>query len=135
MKRLLWIVFVLVMWPAVAFAQEKQEELPKRQANFAWEKNEKTGVTVLKASFSFRDVVDKSIQEKLVSGLPITIAMRAYVLKEGASDPIALAVRTCVVKYDLWDEVYSLKISGPGGRRRRGGAEARWCAPSVCGGA
>ena len=104
-----------MLWPAVAFAEEKQEELPKRQANFAWEKNEKTGVTILKASFSFRDVVDKAIQEKLVSGLSVTIAMRAYVLKEGATDPIALAVRTCTVTYDLWDEVYRLKISGPGG--------------------
>lgn len=104
--------------PSAARADDppKQEELPRRQANFAWEKQEKGGV-LLRASFSFRDVVEKSISDKLASGLPTVIAMRAYVLREGEADPIALAVRTCRVVYDLWDEVYRLKISGPGGER------------------
>jgi hypothetical protein len=105
--------------PAVARADDppKQEELPRRAANFAWEKQEKTGTTLLRASFSYRDVVDKSVTDKLASGLPTVIAMRAYVLREGETNPIALAVRTCRVVYDLWDEVYRLKITSPGGER------------------
>lgn len=94
----------------------KQEELPRRQANFAWERQEKGGA-LLRASFSFRDVVDRSVADKLASGLPTVIAIRAYVLREGDSSPVALAVRTCRIVYDLWDEVYRLKISGPGGER------------------
>jgi hypothetical protein len=94
----------------------KQEELPRRKVNFAWDKTEKSG-TLLRASFSFRDVIDKTMSEKLASGLPTVIAMRAYVLREGDANPVALAVRTCRVVYDLWDEVYRLKISGPGGER------------------
>jgi hypothetical protein len=124
MKRRLLALSVLVavaigIAPAPARADDppKQEELPKRQANFAWEKQEKTGGVLLRASFSFRDVVDKSVADKLASGLPTVIAMRAYVLREGESNPVALAVRTCRVVYDLWDEVYRLKISGPGGER------------------
>ncbi len=102
-----------------ARAQEeetKQEELPRRQANFAWEKT-KAGGTRLRASFSYKDVVDKTVAQKLTSGLPTVIAMRAYVLREGEANPVALAVRTCRVVYDLWDEIYRLKISGPGGER------------------
>ena len=95
----------------------KQEELPRRQANFTWDKNDKTGQSLLKASFSYRDVIDKVMAEKLASGLPTVIAMRAYVLREGEANPIALAVRTCRVVFDLWDEVYRLKVSGPGGER------------------
>jgi hypothetical protein len=95
----------------------KQEELPRRQANYAWEKNEKTNQTILKASFSFKDVIDKGLADKLGSGLPTVIAMRAYVLREGEPNPVALAVRTCRVVYDLWDEVYRLKISVTGGER------------------
>jgi hypothetical protein len=94
----------------------KQEELPRRQANFAWEKT-KAGKTLLRASFSYKDVVDKAVAQKLASGLPTVLAMRAYVLREGEDSPIALAVRTCRVVYDLWDEVYRLKISSPGGDR------------------
>lgn len=94
----------------------KQEALPRRQANFAWDKLEK-GPTLLRASFSFRDAIDKPMASKLASGLPTVIAMRAYVLREGEDTPVALAVRTCRVVFDLWDEVYRLKISGPGGER------------------
>jgi hypothetical protein len=100
----------------------KQEELPRRAANFAWDKDKDKDKkdkppTLLRASFSFRDVIDKAMAEKLASGLPTVIAMRAYVLREGEADPVALAVRTCRVVFDLWDEVYRLKISGPGGER------------------
>jgi len=105
--------------PASALADDppKQEELPRRQANFVWDKNEKSGQTLLRASFSYRDVIDKGTAEKLASGLPTVVAMRAYVLREGEANPVALAVRTCRVVYDLWDEVYRLKISSPGGER------------------
>jgi hypothetical protein len=106
--------------PRAARAEDdppKQEELPRRQANFAWEKTPKGGPIRLRASFSFKDVVDRRVAQKLASGLPTVLAMRAYVLREGEENPIALAVRTCRVVYDLWDEVYRLKISGPGGER------------------
>ena len=38
--------------------------LPTRRASFAWDN------TLLRAGFSFRDVVDKPLAEKLSSGLP-----------------------------------------------------------------
>lgn len=120
-----------VIAPAEARAEDppKQEALPRRQANFAWDKPDAGGgtggqsppgskvPTLLRASFSFRDVIDRPMADKLASGLPTVIAMRAYVLREGEADPVALAVRTCRVVFDLWDEVYRLKISGPGGER------------------
>jgi hypothetical protein len=86
-------------------------DLPRRQANFAWDK------TLLRASFSYRDVMDPQLSQKLSSGLPTVIAMRAYVLRDGEAAPIALAVRTCRVVYDLWDEVYRIRVTGPGGER------------------
>lgn len=102
-----------------AFADDppKQEELPRRQANFSNETNDKTGQTLLRASFSYRDIIDKPMAEKLASGLPTVVAMRAYLLREGEPNPIALAVRTCRITYDLWDEVYRLKITAFGGER------------------
>jgi len=86
-------------------------DLPRRTANFAWEN------TLLRASFSYRDVIDPMLSGKLASGLPTVIAMRAYVLRDGETAPIALAVRTCRVVYDLWDEVYRVRLTGPGGER------------------
>ena len=122
MKRALALLaFMAAVVPETsAYAADdppKQEELPRRQANFVWDKNEKTGQTLLKTSFSYRDVIDKALSDKLASGLPTVIAMRAYVLREGETNPIALAVRTCRVSFDLWEEVYRLKITSAGGER------------------
>jgi hypothetical protein len=85
--------------------------LQLRHANFAWEKD------LLRASFSFRDIADRDIGQKLSSGLPSVLVMRAYVFEEGRTEPVALAARTCSVVYDLWDEVYRVKLSDPGGER------------------
>lgn len=114
------VAFALgVLSPRTALADDepKPAELPRRQANFTWEKNDRTQQVLLRASFSYRDVIDKSMVDKLASGLPTVIAMRAYVLREGEANPIALAVRTCRVVYDLWDEVYRLKVTSAGGER------------------
>ena len=117
----LFVLAALAAMPTFALAQappepEKAAQLAQRQATYTWEKQEK-GPDLLLASFSFVDIVDAPIRQKLSSGLPSTIVMRAYVLREGEADPVALAARTCRVAYDLWDEVYRLKISGPGGER------------------
>ena len=80
--------------------------LPARQANYAWDND------LLRASFSYRDVLgEPSLLKKLSSGLPMVIAMRAYVYPQGQDLPVELAPRVCRVVYDLWDEVYRVHVS------------------------
>jgi len=83
--------------------------LPPRQANYAWDGD------LLRASFSYRDVLTDhpDLVKKLSSGLPMVIAMRAYVYREGDVAPLALTTRVCRVVYDLWDEVYRVHLSEP----------------------
>jgi len=85
--------------------------LALRQANYAWDQN------LLRASFSYRDVVDPAFLKRLASGLYTVIVMRAYVYKEGEDTPVALAPRVCRVNYDVWDEVYKVHLSEPGHER------------------
>lgn len=116
-----WALLGVAAIPEGAQAQEKPPsaavpptapaDLPSRQANYAWDKQ------LLRASFSFRDVMTPALNQKLASGLPTVIAMRAYVLETGEDTPKALAVRSCRIVYDLWDEVYRVKVTGPGGER------------------
>ena len=93
MKRLRsgGLVLALAMWPLAALAQQQPPQpasLPERQANYAWDKD------LLRASFSYRDVLaDPALARKLSSGLPMVIAMRAYVYEEGQDKPLALAPR------------------------------------------
>ncbi len=111
---LLALALALGLVPRVASADDPPvaaAKLPSRQANYAWDHG------LLRASFSYRDVMDASLTSKLSSGLPTVIAMRAYVFPEGSDVPVGLSVRTCRVVYDLWDEVYRIKLTGPGGER------------------
>ncbi len=118
-----WLFVAAIAPPSIARADEpagapaKPSTLPERQANFAWVKVAAPGgapvKTVLHASFSFRDAADAHILAKLSSGLPTVVAMRAYVIPQGQTEPVALAVRSCRVVYDLWDEVYRIKITSP----------------------
>ena len=102
------IILVVSLFASDALAQQQPPSpatLPSRQANYAWDK------TMLRASFSYRDAIDAQIAPKIDSGLWNDVAMRAYVFKVGDATPVALAVRTCKVIYDLWQEVYRVKIT------------------------
>ena len=107
----------LVVAPGDARAQDppqpQPQSLPTRQATFSWDKDNK----ILRASFAYRDVVDADVAKKLSSGLATVIALRAYIPRDGSDTPVGLAVRTCRVVYDLWDEVYRIRVSGPGEER------------------
>jgi hypothetical protein len=87
---------------------EHPAALTPRQANYAWDRD------LLRASFSYRDVLsDAPLVQKLSSGLPMVVAMRAYLYREGEDVPVALAARVCRVVYDLWDEVYRIHLIEP----------------------
>jgi hypothetical protein len=110
------LAFAVVMTPPtvhaqrVAAAQEPAHPaaLPPRQANYAWDRD------LLRASFSYRDVLsDPALVQKLSSGLPMVVAMRAYIYREGEDIPVALTARVCRVVYDLWDEVYRIHLIEP----------------------
>jgi hypothetical protein len=82
-------------------------QLAQRPANFAWDK------TLLRASFSYSDVLTPLLRTKLSNGLSNVLVMRAYLFETGATSPAALAAKTCNVSYDVWDEVYRVKVTTP----------------------
>ncbi len=116
--------------PPLALAQTTPSaapaDLPMRRATFAWDQN------LLRASFSFPDILDPAVRQKLSNGPASTIAMRALFFREGEKTPVAIAVQTCVVSYDLWEDVYQVRFTDASGTTQRpvanlGGVE-RWCA-------
>jgi hypothetical protein len=117
MKR--WSVVVLIVATVLAARSALAQQQPTnpaalspRQANYAWDRD------LLRASFSYRDVLaDPGLTNKLSNGLRMVIAMRAYLYREGEDSPVALAVRTCDVAYDLWEEVYRVHVDDPEGKR------------------
>lgn len=95
-----------------AAAPQAPRKLPRRAATFEAYR----GWVVMTAAF--RDVIDRRIRAKLLSGLPTSIAARAYLFPQGGQQPVALSAKTCRVVFDLWDEVFRIDLR-QGGRRRR----------------
>jgi hypothetical protein len=97
-------------YTAVAFAvllvcgTVRAQEVPQRRLGVSWDDG------APRLTFSARDLVNREAREKLESGLPQTIAMRIYAYRDGASDPLAITVRSCRVVYDLWEEVYRVQV-------------------------
>jgi hypothetical protein len=85
--------------------------VPKTAA-FAWSGGQ------LRMSVTYREVLDGPLQGKVLSGLPTTVVLRAYVFEEGGSSPIALSIKTCRVTYDVWNEVFKVELSQTGSAPR-----------------
>jgi hypothetical protein len=112
-RALLPICAALASLPRPSRAQEKPPKtpaaLPARPAQVTREKG------VVELTVSFRDAVDAEIAKKLASGLPTVVTMRGYVFREGGGAPVALTAKSCRVVYDLWDEVFRIQLTQPGG--------------------
>jgi hypothetical protein len=94
--------------PPAATQPANPGALPQRLANYTMDGN------LLRASFSYRDVLaDPVLLKKLSGGLNMVIAMRAYVYPDGQDMPIQLAPRVCKVTYELWEDAYRIHISDP----------------------
>ncbi len=110
-------LFVSVFLALTAWTTPLSAEPPKTPATLPTRNGDVSldGKHVL-LGVSFRDIVDAEISKKLASGLPTVIVLRAWLFRDGGNDPIAMTAKTCKIVYDLWDEVYKLQITQPGGQ-------------------
>ncbi|MBP6633235.1 MAG: hypothetical protein KBG28_03210 [Kofleriaceae bacterium] len=60
---------------------------------------------------------DSTAYDALDSGFPTTIVIRLWVYPKGKSSPVGFQLLQRRAVYDLWDEVYAVRLDGPGGRR------------------
>jgi len=109
-KRLLTILFALYGFFASA-PSSAEEDAPERRAAFA---DDGRLVTV---TVSYPDLFDAALAERVDSGFAMNLVARAYLFREGAARPEALALRTFRVAYDLWDEVYLVEERDDAGAR------------------
>lgn len=107
-----WLVVAPAEAQSAPPAPTAPRKLPTRAAKFesyrGW-----VAMTV-----AWRDVIDRRIRGKLLSGLPTMIVTRGYVFPQGSPQPVALSVQSCRIVFDLWDEVFRIDLR-QGGRRRR----------------
>jgi hypothetical protein len=117
-RALLVTLLVVVGAPASASAED---QIVRRKLKFA-EKGKH-----LVVSGTFTDVFDEAQLEELSSGFATSVVLRAYVYRKGQDAPVAASAATFRVVYDLWDEIYEVRITDSTGERnvkRRTRAEA-----------
>jgi hypothetical protein len=71
----------------------------------------------LTVTTSIGKLFDSEGYEALESGLPATVVVRLWIFRPGRSEPVAFQLLQRRIVYDLWDEVYQVRLDGPGGRR------------------
>jgi hypothetical protein len=108
------VALLLLHSAGTAFAQEKKDP-PPRDVRFAWNQTR----SLLYVTVSFRDVIDAGIRKKLSRGLPTTIVLTATIYEAGSSEPLSTTAQTCKITWHVWDEVYLVEITRPGGTRSR----------------
>lgn len=102
--RALCLAACLLFAPAlVQVAHAQQGPIAQRRMGVQW----RGGIP--RVHFSAIDFADRSVREKLRSGLPQTIVTRVYAYAADGS-PVAVELRSCRVAYDLWEEVFRLQV-------------------------
>ena len=71
----------------------------------------------LTVSTSIARLFDSAAYEALDSGFPATVVIRIWIYRRDGAEPIAFELLQRRIVYDLWDEVYQVRLDGPGGRR------------------
>ena len=103
-RHVLLTLALFVLAPS-AWAQDA------RDARFSWNHTK----SQLFVDVSFRDVIDDQIRRKLSRGLPTSIVMTATIHKVGSKDPVATTAQTCKITWHVWEEVYLVELTRPGG--------------------
>lgn len=107
------VVVTAVLVAGLAAAQQGGKAPPGRDVEFRWGPEKQT----LYVSVSFRDAVDAKVLEKLDRGLPTTIVLTAAIYRAGSTQPLSTTAQTCKVTWHVWQEVYFVEVTRPGGTR------------------
>ncbi len=105
---LLSVALLTLAFVASADAPKKAKPYPMRVEWDAAAKN-------VYATMNFRSVVDPKIRAKLRRGLPTTIVFTAAVYRLGDKQPIATTAQSCRITWLVWEEVYQIVMTRPGG--------------------
>src|SRR4029079_12293153 len=76
---------------------------------------ERSGNTTVTTQIA--QLFDSDAYEALASGFPSTVVIRLWVYDKKSENPIAYELLQRRVVYDVWDESYTVRLDGPGGRK------------------
>jgi hypothetical protein len=106
----LFALLILAVSITSAHAQELDAPLPTKM-RFIENANDISVTTAITALF------DSASYNSLDSGFPSTVVIRMWVYPRNKNEPVGYALLQRRVVYDLWDEVYVVRLDSPAGTR------------------
>ncbi len=103
------LVLALVLVSIPAFADDDTPELQRMK--FV-ERSDNLFV-----STALTKLFDSSSYDALDTGIPSTVVVRLWVFPKDSTEPVGFQLLQRTIWYDLWDEVYMLRLDDPAGRR------------------
>lgn len=103
-------IAVAIAAPTRALADDDDEDPVEAQRMRFAERGDSLIVTA-----DLTRIFDSEAYEALDNGFPSTVVIRMWVYREGGA-PVAAQLLSRRVVYDVWDEVYDVRLDGPGGR-------------------
>jgi uncharacterized protein DUF4390 len=101
---------------AVATVAHAEDDKPEIQRMRFVESGDELTVSTLPPG-GIGKLFDTTAYEALNTGIPSSVVIRVQITPRDADTPVAEQLIQRSVVYDVWDEIYTLRIDQPGGRK------------------
>ena len=107
------LAIAAIAGPGAAYADDDKPEIQRMR--FV-ETGEDLKLSTLPPS-GIGKLFDAGAYEALGTGIPSTVVIRIQIAPQASDEPVAEQLIQRSVVYDVWDEVYTLRLDQPGGRK------------------
>jgi hypothetical protein len=111
-RRLRTAAVAALVGLAVAAAAHADDAQPRHDLRFIERDELLTIASVPNKGSPLAKLFDLAAYNALASGFTSTVVIRIWIFPKNEADPIAFALYERKVLYNLWDEVYELKLDG-----------------------
>ena len=101
---------------AIATAAHAEDERPEVQRMRFVESGDDLQVSMLPPG-GIGKLFDTTTYEALSTGIPSTVVIRIQITPQDSDTPVAEQLIQRSVVYDVWDEIYTLRLDQPGGHK------------------
>lgn len=110
------LIAAAVLAIATAARADTDEDKPDIQRMRFVEAGDQLQVSTL-APGGIGKLFDTTSYEALSTGIPSAVVIRIQITPQGSDAPVAEQLIQRTVVYDVWDEIYTLRLDQPGGRK------------------
>ncbi len=115
-RRFRVAILAIAALTTAATAAQAEDDKPEIQHMRFVERGEDLLVSITPPG-GIGKLFDTAAYEALSTGIPSTVVIRIQIAPRDSDEPVAEQLIQRSVVYDVWDEIYTLRLDQPGGRK------------------